>query len=114
MLTIADAMRAAGKGVTQLISDCYQTPDDDFANREMDLIDAFARNLDVHTVTAARVFDVDESKVDSFQRRFAKVVNYGLAYGMEAYGLGPPLDIPPHPAKEILDPYFELFPNGHP
>ena len=43
LLTIADAMRAAGKGVTQLISDCYQTPDDDFANREMDLIDAFAR-----------------------------------------------------------------------
>jgi N-acyl-D-aspartate/D-glutamate deacylase len=40
LLTIADAMRAAGKGVTQLISDCYQTPDDDFANREMDLIDA--------------------------------------------------------------------------
>ena len=43
LLTIADAMRAAGTGVTQLISDCYQTPDDDFANREMDLIDAFAR-----------------------------------------------------------------------
>ena len=43
LLTIADAMRATGKGVTQLISDCYQTPDDGFANREMDLIDAFAR-----------------------------------------------------------------------
>ncbi len=43
LLTIADAMRAAGAGVTQLISDAYQTPDDEFANREMDLIDAFAR-----------------------------------------------------------------------
>ena len=53
------------------------------------LIDAFARGADVHTITAAGVFDVDEADVDEFQRRFAKVVNYGLAYGMEAYGLGP-------------------------
>ena len=43
LLTVADAMRAAGTGVTQLISDCYQTPDDDFANRELDVIAAFAR-----------------------------------------------------------------------
>ncbi|MEP6623850.1 MAG: amidohydrolase family protein [Acidimicrobiia bacterium] len=43
LLTIAEAMRASGAGVTQLISDCYQTTDDDFANREMDLIEAFAR-----------------------------------------------------------------------
>jgi DNA polymerase-1 len=77
------------------------------------LIDAFARNLDVHTVTAARVFDVDEAKVDEFQRRFAKVVNYGLAYGMEAYGLGQRLDIPTDQAREILDAYFDSFPNVH-
>jgi DNA polymerase-1 len=77
------------------------------------LIDAFARNLDVHTVTASRVFDVDEAKVDEFQRRFAKVVNYGLAYGMEAYGLGQRLDIPTDQAREILDAYFESFPNVH-
>src|SRR6478609_11495909 len=52
------------------------------------LVDAFSRGADVHTITAAKVFDVDEAKVDDFQRRFAKVVNYGLAYGMEAYGIG--------------------------
>jgi DNA polymerase-1 len=75
------------------------------------LVDAFARGADVHTITAARVFDVDEQKVDDFQRRFAKVVNYGLAYGMEAYGLGQRLDIPTDQAKEILDSYFESFPN---
>jgi DNA polymerase-1 len=75
------------------------------------LVDAFARGADVHTITAARVFDVDEKKVDAFQRRFAKVVNYGLAYGMEAYGLGQRLDIPTDQAKEILDSYFESFPN---
>ncbi|HEX2737462.1 MAG TPA: DNA polymerase, partial [Acidimicrobiia bacterium] len=75
------------------------------------LIDAFARDADVHTTTAAKVFDVKEEDVDSFQRRFAKVVNYGLAYGMEAYGLGQRLDIPTDQAKEILDAYFESFPN---
>ena len=58
------------------------------------LIDAFERGADVHTTTAAQVFDVAEDKVDAFQRRFAKVVNYGLAYGMEAYGLAQRLDIP--------------------
>jgi DNA polymerase-1 len=75
------------------------------------LIDAFERGADVHTTTAARVFGVDEDKVDAFQRRFAKVVNYGLAYGMEAYGLGSRLDIPTDQAREILDAYFEAFPN---
>jgi len=77
------------------------------------LIDAFTRGADVHTITAAKVFHVDEAKVDDFQRRFAKVVNYGLAYGMEAYGLGQRLDIPTDQAKEILDSYFESFPNVH-
>jgi DNA polymerase I len=75
------------------------------------LIDAFERGADVHTTTAAKVFDVDESKVDEFQRRFAKVVNYGLAYGMEAYGLAQRLDIPTDHAREILDAYFVAFPN---
>ena len=75
------------------------------------LIEAFERGSDIHTTTAARVFDVDEAKVDAFQRRFAKVVNYGLAYGMEAYGLGQRLDIPTDQAREILDAYFAAFPN---
>jgi DNA polymerase-1 len=77
------------------------------------LVDAFTRGADVHTITAAKVFGVDEQKVDDFQRRFAKVVNYGLAYGMEAYGLGQRLDIPTDQAREILDSYFESFPNVH-
>jgi DNA polymerase-1 len=75
------------------------------------LIEAFARDADVHTTTASRVFGVDEVDVDSFQRRFAKVVNYGLAYGMEAYGLGQRLDIPTDQAREILDAYFTSFPK---
>jgi DNA polymerase-1 len=75
------------------------------------LIEAFERGADIHTTTASRVFDVGEEKVDDFQRRFAKVVNYGLAYGMEAYGLGQRLDIPTDQAREILDAYFDAFPN---
>ncbi len=75
------------------------------------LIEAFERGADVHTTTAAAVFHVDERQVDEFQRRFAKVVNYGLAYGMEAYGLGTRLDIPTDQAREILDAYFAAFPN---
>ena len=75
------------------------------------LIDAFERGADVHTTTAAKVFGVDESEVDAAQRRFAKVVNYGLAYGMEAYGLGQRLGIATGEAAKILDAYFEGFPN---
>jgi len=75
------------------------------------LIEAFERGADVHTTTAAKVFHVDESAVDDAQRRFAKVVNYGLAYGMEAYGLGQRLGIPTGEAAEILDAYFDGFPN---
>ena len=77
------------------------------------LIDAFERGADVHTATAAKVFGVAESEVADHQRRFAKVVNYGLAYGMEAYGLGQRLDIPTDQAREILDAYFAGFPNVH-
>jgi DNA polymerase-1 len=75
------------------------------------LIDAFERGADVHTTTASKVFGVEESAVDAAQRRFAKVVNYGLAYGMEAYGLGQRLGIPTGEAAEILDAYFDGFPN---
>ncbi|HEU5307840.1 MAG TPA: DNA polymerase I [Acidimicrobiia bacterium] len=75
------------------------------------LIDAFDRGVDVHTATAAKVFGVAESDVDAAQRRFAKVVNYGLAYGMEAFGLGQRLGIPTGEAAEILDAYFDGFPN---
>ena len=75
------------------------------------LIDAFERDADVHTATAAAVFGVKEAKVDDHQRRFAKVVNYGLAYGMEAYGLAQRLDIDTEEAREILDAYFDSFPN---
>jgi DNA polymerase-1 len=75
------------------------------------LIEAFSRSADIHTTTAAMVFGLDEEDVDPFQRRFAKVVNFGLAYGMEAYGLGQRLGVPTEEAREILDNYFASFPS---
>jgi DNA polymerase-1 len=75
------------------------------------LIDAFERGVDIHTATAAKVFHRAEGDVTAEDRRFAKVVNYGLAYGMEAYGLGQRMGVPTEEAREILDDYFDAFPN---
>ena len=75
------------------------------------LIDAFNKNIDVHNVTAANVFGVAVDKVTSEQRSKAKMVSYGLAYGMEAYGLAQRLAIGVSEASEILDAYFSAFPR---
>jgi len=77
------------------------------------LIDAFESGRDVHTATAARVFGVAEADVDADQRSRAKMVSYGLAYGMEAYGLAQRLNIPTSEAAGILDAYFGAFPAVH-
>ena len=74
------------------------------------LIGAFEAGDDIHNATASRIFEVDSDKVSVDQRSKAKMVSYGLAYGMEAYGLGQRLDIPVSEAKVILDAYFEAFP----
>jgi DNA polymerase-1 len=75
------------------------------------LIEAFTSGQDIHNATAARVFSVDPADVTLEQRSKAKMVSYGLAYGMEAYGLGQRLGIPTDEAAVILDAYFEAFPN---
>ena len=77
------------------------------------LIEAFETEQDIHTTTAARVFDVDPGDVSLEQRSKAKMVSYGLAYGMEAYGLGQRLGIPTGEAQTILDAYFVAFPAVH-
>jgi DNA polymerase-1 len=74
------------------------------------LIDSFESGRDIHTETAARVFAVDPGDVTIEMRSKAKMVSYGLAYGMEAYGLGQRLNIPTDEAAEILDAYFVAFP----
>ncbi len=75
------------------------------------LIEAFTSGQDIHNATAARVFGVDPASVTIEQRSKAKMVSYGLAYGMEAYGLGQRLNIATEEAAIILDAYFLAFPN---
>ena len=74
------------------------------------LVAAFAEGRDIHRTTAARVFGVGAEEVTPAQRNRAKMVSYGLAYGMEAYGLAQRLAIEPPEAQEILDAYFGAFP----
>ena len=74
------------------------------------LIAAFESRQDIHNATASRVFSVEPAAVTLDQRSKAKMVSYGLAYGMEAYGLGQRLNIPTEDAAVILGAYFEAFP----
>ena len=74
------------------------------------LIEAFEEGQDIHNATAASIFGVDLEEVSVEQRSRAKMVSYGLAYGMEAYGLGQRLGIDTSEASEILDAYFAAFP----
>ncbi|CAB4578347.1 MAG: DNA polymerase I [Actinomycetes bacterium] len=75
------------------------------------LIEAFESGRDIHNATASRVFGVEPDQVTVDMRSKAKMVSYGLAYGMEAYGLGQRLGIPTDEAAVILDAYFAAFPN---
>ncbi len=75
------------------------------------LIHAFASGEDIHRATAARLFGVVPSAVTVAQRSKAKMVSYGLAYGMESFGLGQRLGIPTDEAAEILNAYFAAFPS---
>jgi DNA polymerase I len=73
------------------------------------LIEAFRSGRDFHSVTASRVFGVDASEVTPAMRAKIKAMNYGLAYGLSAYGLGQQLAIDPAEARGLMDEYFETF-----
>ncbi|MFP4233546.1 MAG: DNA polymerase I [Nitriliruptoraceae bacterium] len=75
------------------------------------LLDAFGSGEDIHATTAARVFDVPLAAVDGALRDRAKAVNYGLAYGLTAFGLAQQLGIAPDEAQGIVDQYFARFPG---
>ncbi|MEM9601596.1 MAG: DNA polymerase I [Pseudomonadota bacterium] len=75
------------------------------------LLNAFANKLDVHRATASEVFDTPLEDVSSDQRRSAKAVNFGLIYGMSAFGLARQLGIGRGEAQETIDRYFDRYPG---
>jgi DNA polymerase-1 len=75
------------------------------------LLLAFRDGMDVHRATAAEIFGVDTAQVTSEQRRYAKVINFGLIYGMSAYGLARALNIDNTAAKNYIARYFERYPG---
>jgi len=82
-------------------------------SQDAGLLGAFADNLDVHSATAAEVFDVPLINVSIEQRRKAKAINFGLIYGMSAFGLGRQLHIGRNEAQEYIDRYFARYPGVH-
>ncbi|SFT87561.1 DNA polymerase I [Halomonas saccharevitans] len=75
------------------------------------LLEAFAEGRDIHAATAAEVFGVALDKVTGDQRRSAKAINFGLIYGMSAWGLGRQLNIEQSQAKTYIDRYFDRYPG---
>ena len=80
-------------------------------SKDPGLLSAFAAGEDIHTATAARVFGFTPDLVTDEMRRRAKVINFGLLYGMEAFGLADRLEISREEAQEHMDAYFQQFPD---
>lgn len=80
-------------------------------SRDPGLVQAFVEDLDIHRATAANVNGITIEDVDLDQRRRAKMINFGLLYGMEAYGLAQRLEISREEAQDHIDVYFERFPE---
>ncbi|MDX7999841.1 DNA polymerase I [Xenorhabdus sp. Reich] len=80
-------------------------------SQDKGLLEAFAQGKDIHRATAAEVFGVSLEQVTSEQRRSAKAINFGLIYGMSAFGLSRQLGIPRGEAQRYMDLYFERYPG---
>ncbi|MEE8375067.1 MAG: DNA polymerase, partial [Acidimicrobiia bacterium] len=101
----------AGEGNLFLVADYSQIELRVLAHMSSDpfLTEAFHSGLDIHTATAARVWDVPTEDVSTQQRRTAKMINFGLLYGMEAFGLAERLGISREEAQAHIDAYFSQF-----
>jgi DNA polymerase I len=75
------------------------------------LMEIFAAGEDVHTATASRVFSVTAEQIDPGMRSKAKMINYGIVYGLSDFGLADRLNIPREEAKEVIDAYLRRFPS---
>ncbi len=80
-------------------------------SQDENLLDSFAKNQDVHSRTASQVFEVEMSEVSSDQRRAAKAINFGLMYGMSAFGLAKQLNVSRKEAADYMNRYFEQYPK---
>lgn len=80
-------------------------------SQDAGMLQAFANNEDIHRATAAEVFGVEKEAVDSEQRRYAKVINFGLIYGMSAFGLAQNLNIERSAAASYIERYFTRYPG---
>jgi DNA polymerase-1 len=101
----------AGEGAEFLVADYSQIELRVLAHMSGDpfLVEAFRSGSDIHTATAARVWGLAEQDVTSEQRRTAKMINFGLLYGMEAFGLADRLGITREAAQEHMNAYFSQF-----
>ena len=75
------------------------------------MVEAFVNNADIHTATAAKVYHIADNEVTREQRGRAKTANFGIIYGISAFGLSQRLNIPRSEAKELIDGYFETYPK---
>jgi DNA polymerase I len=80
-------------------------------SQDKGLLNAFSRGEDVHKATAAEVFDVTVAEVSADQRRKAKAINFGLIYGMSAFGLAKQINVERYEAQDYIDRYFERYPG---
>ncbi len=80
-------------------------------SKDEGMIEAFVQKQDIHSATASKVFDVPMEEVTREMRSKAKMVNFGIIYGISAFGLGQRLSIPRKEAKEIIESYFEKYPK---
>ena len=103
----------AGEGFTVMAADYSQIELRIMAHLSQDtgLLQAFKEGLDVHKATAAEVFGVPVDQVEAHQRRSAKAINFGLIYGMSAFGLAKQLDIDRGAAQGYINLYFERYPG---
>ena len=80
-------------------------------SQDQGMLQAFANNEDIHRATAAEIFGVEREAVDNEQRRYAKVINFGLIYGMSAFGLAQNLNIERCAAATYIERYFARYPG---
>ena len=80
-------------------------------SNDEEMLRAFNQGKDIHSITAAKIYQVPEADVDSDMRRKAKTANFGIIYGISAFGLSQRLNIPRTEAKELIDGYFKSFPK---